>query len=46
MSDITPEAREKSKPVVLFEIAKSMITGDRPDVGEVQKLAMDSARAP
>ena len=38
--------REKSKPVVLFELAKSMVTGDQPEVGEVKRLAMDSARTP
>jgi general stress protein 26 len=30
--------RDKPKPVVLFEIAKGMITGDEPDIGEVRKL--------
>ncbi|HEX6250929.1 MAG TPA: pyridoxamine 5'-phosphate oxidase family protein [Gemmatimonadaceae bacterium] len=38
--------REKSKPVVLFELAKSMITGDRPDIGEVQRVEMDAPRNP
>ena len=32
--------REKSRPAVLFEVAKGMITGQRPDVGEVKKLNM------
>ena len=30
--------QEKSKPVVLFEVAKGMITGDRPDIGEVRRV--------
>lgn len=38
--------REKSKPVVLFELARSMITGDQPDIGDVKRLSMDSARTP
>ncbi len=33
--------REKPKPVVLFEVAKGMITGDRPDIGEVRRVEMD-----
>ena len=32
--------REKSKPVVLFEVAKGMLTGSKPDVGETRKLQM------
>lgn len=32
--------REKSKPMVLFEVARGMITGDRPDIGDVHKLEM------
>jgi general stress protein 26 len=32
--------REKSKPVVLFEVAKGMVTGDKPDVGEPRKLEL------
>ncbi|HKO88046.1 MAG TPA: pyridoxamine 5'-phosphate oxidase family protein [Burkholderiales bacterium] len=32
--------REKSKPVVLFEIAKSMLTGEAPDVGRTKSLRM------
>lgn len=31
---------DKSKPMVLFEVAKGMITGDRPDIGETVKLDM------
>lgn len=30
--------REKSKPVVLFELAKGMVTGGRPDIGRTKKL--------
>jgi general stress protein 26 len=30
--------QEKSKPMVLFEVAKGMITGDAPDVGEVKRV--------
>lgn len=33
--------QEKSKPMVLFEVAKGMITGARPDVGETHKLQLD-----
>jgi general stress protein 26 len=36
--------REKSKPVVLFELAKSMVTGDHPDIGDVKRVDMESAR--
>ena len=32
--------REKSKPVVLFELARSLVTGDQPDVGDVKRLSM------
>jgi general stress protein 26 len=30
--------QEKSKPMVLFEVAKGMITGDTPDIGEVRRV--------
>ena len=30
--------QDKSKPMVLFEVARGLITGHRPDVGETQKL--------
>jgi general stress protein 26 len=30
--------QEKSKPMVLFEVAKAMITGARPDVGEIKTV--------
>jgi general stress protein 26 len=33
--------REKSKPMVLFEVAKGMVTGDRPEIGEVRRVTMD-----
>ena len=32
--------REKSTPMVLFEVAKGMVTGEKPDVGETRKLQM------
>ena len=32
--------REKPKPVVLFEVAKGMVTGSRPDVGQTRRLEM------
>ena len=32
--------REKSKPVVLFELAKAMVTGKRPDLGEARKVQL------
>jgi general stress protein 26 len=30
--------QDKPLPVVLFEVAKGMVTGDRPDVGEVKQV--------
>ena len=35
---VTYMKQEKSKPVMLFEVAKAMITGDRPELGEVRQL--------
>jgi len=32
--------REKSKPVVLFELLKSKITGDQPELGEVKSVTL------
>jgi general stress protein 26 len=32
--------RDKSKPAVLFEVAKGMVTGDPPDIGEVRRVSM------
>ena len=32
--------REKSKPMVLFELAKGMVTGSRPDIGETHRLEL------
>ena len=29
----------KPQPVVLYEVVKGMITGKRPDVGEVEKVS-------
>ena len=37
--------REKSKPMVLFEVAKGFITGDRPEIGDVKKLNLSSTRS-
>jgi len=37
--------REKPGPVILFEIAKSLVTGDRPEFGDVKRLDMDSSAA-
>jgi general stress protein 26 len=31
---------DKPKPAVLFEVAKGMITGEKPDVGEVRHLEL------
>ena len=31
---------EKPKPVVLFEYLKGLVTGDRPDVGEVERVEL------
>jgi general stress protein 26 len=31
--------QDKPMPVVLFEIARGMVTGERPDVGEVRRLS-------
>jgi general stress protein 26 len=33
--------REKSRPMVLFELAKGAITGERPDLGEPHKLHLN-----
>ena len=30
--------REKSKPMVLFEVAKGMVTGEQPDIGDTRRL--------
>ena len=32
--------QEKSKPAVLFELAKGMVSGDQPDIGDVKRLSM------
>jgi general stress protein 26 len=32
--------REKSRPMVLFELAKSMVTGKRPELGEPNKVEL------
>jgi general stress protein 26 len=33
--------RDKPAPLLLFEVAKGMITGSRPDMGEVRKVEME-----
>jgi hypothetical protein len=32
--------KTRSKPVVLFEVAKGMVTGEQPDVGEVRNVEL------
>jgi general stress protein 26 len=32
--------REKSKPMVLFEVAKGMITGEAPEIGETRRVEL------
>ncbi len=39
---VTYMKSEKSQPAVLFEIAKGAATGERPDVGEVRSVSMQS----
>ena len=34
--------QDKPKPVVLFEVVKGMVTGQKPDLGEPEKLDMGS----
>lgn len=36
---VTYMKREKSKPAVLFEVAKGAVTGERPEVGEVRNVS-------
>ncbi|MFW5950751.1 MAG: pyridoxamine 5'-phosphate oxidase family protein [Gemmatimonadota bacterium] len=33
--------KDTSRPVVLFEIAKAMVTGEQPDVGEVRHVDLE-----
>ena len=40
---VTYMKQDKSKPVVLFEVAKGMLTGSAPDLGNVRKLDFDTA---
>lgn len=35
--------QDKPKPVVLFEVVKGMVTGQKPDLGEPEKLDMGSS---
>ena len=37
--------KDKPMPIVLFEVAKGMITGKRPDVGEERELDANEIRA-
>ena len=39
---VTYMKQEKSKPMILFEVAKGIITGDQPDLGEVRKVEFPS----
>jgi len=32
--------QEKSKPVVLFELLKGRVTGERPEIGDVKSVAL------
>ena len=34
--------RDKPAPVVLFEVARALVTGKRPDVGEVRRLDLSA----
>src|SRR5690606_41689981 len=38
--------KDKSAPVVLFELAKGMVTGEQPDVAEMRKLSGSEVRQP
>jgi general stress protein 26 len=38
---VTYMKSDRSKPMVLFEVAKGMVTGDRPDIGEMHRLELD-----
>jgi general stress protein 26 len=37
--------RDRSKPMVLFEVARGMVTGDRADIGETRKLNLSGESA-
>ncbi len=37
---VTYMEMDKPKPVVLFEVAKGMVTGEQPDVGEVHNVEL------
>lgn len=37
--------QDKPKPVVLFEVVKGMVTGQKPDLGEPERLDMGSSSA-
>ena len=37
--------REKSKPRVLFEVARGMITGEQPEIGKTRALRLDEDAA-
>lgn len=36
--------QDRPTPVVLFEVAKAMVTGDRPDIGKVRELSGSDLR--
>ena len=38
---VTYMKRDKPRPMVLFEVAKSMVTGGRPELGTVKKLQLN-----
>lgn len=38
---VTYMKRDKSKPMVLFEVAKAMVTGGKPELGTVKKLQLN-----
>jgi general stress protein 26 len=37
---VTYQKNDKPKPVILFEVAKGIITGSEPDTGRVRELNM------
>ena len=40
---ITYMKQDKAKPMILFEVAKGILTGSPPDLGKVRKLEFDAA---
>jgi general stress protein 26 len=41
---VTYMKQDKSKPMVLFEVAKGLVTGEAPDFGEVRELDLSGKR--